>query len=220
MKHVSAGDPIRCSQCSIGTASGLGQGQFCPFIDRDRNAGEMLFVEGEPAEYVWFVKRGTIALMRESGDASEGRVRALRVAGTFVGLEAIVSGMYWDTARAVSDVTVCGATRDAMDHWLGPHGTPSRTALEITLRSMSADASRPGANAASSLARVASWLRDEVPGGATAALPRKLIAELLGMRAETLSRTLAQLIERGAIDATRTELTVLDRALLDQLARE
>jgi hypothetical protein len=40
------------------------------------------------------------------------------------------------------------------------------------------------------------------------------------MRAETLSRTLAQLIERGAIDATRTELTVLDRALLDQLARE
>ncbi len=208
-----------CATCAVGQASGVGAGAFCPFVDRHRRAGELLYLEGEPATHVWLVKEGTVVLRKEGGDAqAEGRVRAVRFAGTFVGLEALVSETYVDSARAATDVVVCGATKQGIDQWLGPRGTPARTALEVTLRATCADRVRsapPDGNAAT---RVAAWLRDEGPRSGTAQLQRRLIADLLGMRPETFSRALATLSKRGAIEVTRTTLRIADEAVLADAA--
>ena len=206
-----------CAQCEVGVASGIGQGQFCPFVDRRRSAGELLYLEGERADHIWFIKHGTVVLYRESGDKdAEGRAHAVRFNGTFIGLEALVSDHYADSARASSDVVICGATRDGMDAWIGPKGSPARTALEITLRSQAADNSRRAPHG-STVRRVATWLLHEGPRGATAALPRKLVADLLGMRPETFSRALAVLTKKGAISTTRTTLSILDDDKLCEL---
>ena len=207
-----------CAQCEVGVASGIGKGQFCPFVDRRRRAGELIYLEGERADRVWFIKHGTVVLYRESGNKeAEGRAHAVRFHGTFIGLEALVSNHYADSARASSDVVICGATREGMDQWLGPKGTPSRTALEISLRAQAADNNRRAPHG-STVRRVAAWLLHEGPRGDTASLPRKLVADLLGMRPETFSRALAVLSKDGAISTTRTTLTILDDDKLVELS--
>lgn len=208
-KRVEPG--INCADCAVGLASGLGRGSFCPFVDRQRQAGELLYVEGDTAEHVWFVKRGTVVLYREAGDGqAEGRARAVRFPGSFVGLEALVSSCYIDTARAESDVVICGATREGMDAWLGPRGTPARTALELSLRTACNDLLRRAAPDGNAVKRVAGWLYDEGPRGSMLMLPRRVVADLLGMRPETLSRALAELTKRGALRSTRTTLQIVN----------
>lgn len=144
----------------------------------------------------------------------EPRARAIRFAGSFVGLEALISATYDDAAVAATEVSLCGATRDGIDVWLGARGTPARTALEITLRASGADRPRESTGDGSAVARLARWLLEEGPRGVTVGVPRHIVAELLGMRAETLSRALADLERRGAVAATRTTLRILDDAAL------
>ncbi|HUH00438.1 MAG TPA: helix-turn-helix domain-containing protein, partial [Kofleriaceae bacterium] len=66
--------------------------------------------------------------------------------------------------------------------------------------------------------RVAAWLRDEGPTEMTLFLPRRIAADLLGMRPETLSRALGTLARRGAIRVSRQELWILDRTKLVECA--
>lgn len=209
-----------CAGCPVGAASGAGKGQFCPFVDRSRNAGEVLYLEGEAADYVWFVKSGTVVLHRANDDNhGAGPARAVRFGGSFIGLEALVEDTYRDTARTTTDVVLCGATRDGMDAWLGPEGTPARTALELTLRAERDSPPRTSAPSdGSALQRVARWLWTEGPRESRLNLPRHIVADLLGMRPETLSRSLTRLVERGAIDSRRTELRILDNGLLESIA--
>jgi CRP-like cAMP-binding protein len=210
---------VNCRNCEVGAASGVGGGQFCPFVDRSRRAGELIYVEGEPAEHVWFVKSGTVVLQRESyGHETEGHVRAVRFAGTFIGLEGLVNDVYVDTARASTAVVLCGATRRGMDAWLGPKGSPARTALEITLRANCADQVRRSATDGNATKRVAAWLCDEGPRATTATLPRRLVADLLGMRPETFSRALTRLSKVGAVVTTRTTVRIVDQDLLVRMA--
>jgi len=205
---------INCAQCSVGRASGLGAGAFCPFIDRNRRAGELLYLQGDTADHVWFVKRGTVVLSRLDRSSETERAHAVRLQGAFIGLEAVVNDRYLDTARAATDVVVCGATRDGIDAWLGPSGTPARTALEITLRTACGPELRHARTSGSAVERVAAWLADEGPRGVTLTLPRRVMAELLGMRPETFSRALGALSELGAIETTRTTLRITDNAAL------
>ena len=60
--------------------------------------------------------------------------------------------------------------------------------------------------------RVAAWLSDESRNASTLALPRRILADLLGMRPETFSRALTALADRGAILVTRTTLRIIDEA--------
>jgi CRP-like cAMP-binding protein len=208
---------LECSACEIGRASGLGRGQFCPFIERRLPAGTAVFSAGDAADHVWFVRAGTVVLSREVG-RGETRARAIRFAGSLVGLEALVSPVYADTATAATEVSLCGATSVGVDLWLGARGTPARTALEITLRASGADRPRESPGDGSAVARLARWLLDEGPRGVTLGVPRHVIADLLGMRAETLSRALGELARRGAIATTRTTLRIVDEERLADAA--
>jgi CRP-like cAMP-binding protein len=208
----SGWEPVRsCAECEVGIAAGVGRDRLCPFSDRKRPAGDLLFGEGEVASHVWFVKAGTVALYRHE------RVRAVRFPGTFVGLEALVSDTYIDSARAASAVTVCGLPRRAVDQWLGPAGTIPRTALEVWLGSECEDRLRRSSSDGTAVERLAAWLCEERPQAIMEVLPRKLIADLLGMRPETFSRALRTLAGRRLIRVQRYRLTVLDWKALQRI---
>jgi len=210
---------VLCAKCPVGVASSAGSGHFCPFVDRSRQSGELIFLEGEPANHVWFVKQGTIVLLRKGGENNaEGRVRAVRFPGSFIGLETLVSDRYIDSARATTDAILCGTTRAGVDAWLGTKGSPARTALELTLRAECVDLPRRAPPDGNAVERVAAWLCDEGPRGVTLTLPRRIVADLLGMRPETLSRAMAILAERGAIEVTRTKLRIVNPGVLAELA--
>lgn len=207
---------LECSDCAVGLASGVGCARACPFVERTLRAGDIVFSHGEAADRVWFVRGGTVVLARASDGADPGRLRAhaVRFPGSFVGLEVLVSPVYLDTATAATDVSLCGAERGGVDAWLGARGTPARTALEVTLRADALDRPREAPSDGSAVGRLARWLLHAVPSGASTGVPRNVIADLLGMRAETLSRALAELARRGAIELTRTTLRILDEGAL------
>jgi CRP-like cAMP-binding protein len=200
-----------CASCAIGQASGVGRGGACPFVVRRRQAGEHLFHQGDPAASVWYIRSGTIALLREL-PGGEG-VHAIRGAGALVGLEILVDGAYADSARALTDLSACGLPRAAVDVWLGDRSSPARVVLEQVLRGLAADAPRGAAPDGNATSRVARWILE---AGPAPAVPRRMVASMLGMVPETLSRALAQLRKDGAIVTTRRTITIRDRL---QLAR-
>lgn len=108
-----------CHGCPIGAVSGVGQGQFCPLIDRTYAQGEILYRKGDPATYIWFVKSGEVVL--DAGEnGSEDTHSQHKGPGSFVGLEAMVRNTYEATAKLAQTTTLCGATRAGFAQWLGP----------------------------------------------------------------------------------------------------
>ncbi len=164
----------------------------------------------------WFIKRGTVLLSRASAEGIE-RPRAVRGPGAFIGLEALVLSTYTDTARTTETSVLCGISRHDLDHWFGTTGSPARMALEQTLRVAAEEPVRAAGIDGSALQRVARWLLDEAE--AAPRVQRNVLASLLGMTPETLSRALGRLRDRGAIELTRQHLAVRDRAQLEASAR-
>jgi len=203
-----------CSSCPCGRAAGVPFGGRCPLVDRRRGRDELVCLEGEPASTVWFVKRGAVLLSR--GGVGADRPRAIRGPGAFVGLEALVRSTYADSARTSEPSVLCAITRDDVDRWFGPTGTPARMALEQTLRVAAEDPIRPAAVDGSASQRVARWLLDEADH--TPQVQRHVLAALLGMTPETLSRALARLRDDGAIELTRRLVEIRDRPRLERRA--
>jgi CRP-like cAMP-binding protein len=203
-----------CSSCPCGRAAGVPFGGRCPLVDRRRGRDELICLEGQPATTVWFVKRGAVLLSRGGADGVD-RTHAVRGPGAFVGLEALVRGTYADTARASEPSVLCGIARGDLDRWFGPAGTPARMALEQTLHVAAEEPLRPAAVDGSAPQRVARWLLDEADRAPR--VQRHVLASLLGMTPETLSRALARLRDEGAIELTRQLVAIRDRARLERL---
>jgi len=193
-----------CASCAIGKACGVGHGPLCPFVTRHRRAGEHLQRQGEAATSVSFIKSGAVALLRELPGGET--LRAVRGGGALIGLEILLGDRYLDSARALTDVTVCELSRAGLDAFLG-QAAAARAVLEQAVRGL-VDAPRGAGPDGNATCRVARWILD---GGAAATVPRQMAASLLGMVPETLSRALAELRRRGAIDASRRSIAIRDR---------
>lgn len=117
---ITAGEfeSVTTHDCPLGRTSCADGSQFCPFVVRRYGEGELLCLIDEPAEYVWFVREGIIALDRSRDPRHEIRADALRRPGSFIGLESLVVERYLRSARTVSHATLCGATRQGFNRWL------------------------------------------------------------------------------------------------------
>ena len=200
-----------CTECPVGRASGTCEGLPCAFVDRMRLPGESLYLEGEAADRVWFIKSGSVGLFREAGERhGEGIAWTVRGPGALLGLECLVRKNHVDSARALSRVTVCILSAEEALQWLRRRNEAARTALELVIGAGCYDAPRPTSSDGTAVERVARWLIDESPRRNGGRLPRGVVAQLLGMLPETLSRALAELKRRGAIELTRRKITVRD----------
>lgn len=210
-----------CTHCAVGAAAGLGRGGRCPLADRRRAAGTVLYAAGQRADRVWFVKRGAVLLSREATtDGSNGVAWAVRRSGVFVGIEGLTRTYYVDTAQALTDVILCSAEIEHFDAWLGPSGSAARVVLQLVLQAQSEDAPRGASCDGPAVQRTAQWILGHGAETETSVLPRQHAAQMLGMCPETFSRALTGLARRGAITRTRQRLRVLDRELLEQIARD
>lgn len=173
-------------------------------------AGTWLYAEGDAVGAIGFLTRGTVALSRRADDQGGRRVAwALRRPGALLGAEGLVRSTYLDSARAMTEVGYCSAPRDELQAWVDSSGVAARALLDLALLGPALDSPRRASSEGSAVKRVAQWLLDEGPALAEG-VPRKVIAELLGMLPETLSRALATLAARGAIVSTRRSIRVLD----------
>lgn len=198
--------PIPCQQCPIGFAAGEGHGGRCPMVGKSHRAGTWIYTQGESAEGLWFVKHGTVVLRRDSSsDGGLGTARVIRREGSLIGAEALVQGTYTDSARAVTDVVLCRASKASIRAWMENTSGAPMALLNLTIRAQAEES--PVDHREDATARVARWVLREAALNDT---PRVLVADLLGMLPETLSRTLAMLMKRGLIETTRQSVRVLD----------
>jgi CRP-like cAMP-binding protein len=114
--HVAI-EPIACHKCRLGQLSGLGQGQFCPFVMRKYEPGDIVCLAGNAADHVWYVKSGIVGLTRARDMDRNGHVEAICLPASFIGLECLVGDRFLRTARAISRAILCCATREGFQRW-------------------------------------------------------------------------------------------------------
>ncbi|MCU0697876.1 MAG: Crp/Fnr family transcriptional regulator [Myxococcaceae bacterium] len=207
-------EPVaRCSECVV---QGAGR---CPFTTRTVQAGERLWMQGDVPREVLFVKDGLVSLSttEPTGEESLSAVRGPR---SLLGTEALSSRPANASAEALTDVTVCASAPTSIQQWVGP-ATPASALVGLLVDEHARHTRDANLRTGPSLSRLARFLVEFsklVEGGRKAPFSKQHVARILGMRAETLSRSLRQLVDAGIIESGR-QVRVRDPARLAAIAR-
>ena len=205
-----------CNVCSLGIAS---QGR-CRLTATTRESGATICAQGERPRTVFFVKEGFVALSAVSPRGSE-LLLTLRGPSSLLCTEALQGEPSPFEVRALSRVKVCGISGDAMSQWIGPEKSAARVVLDLFLTEARQQRDEVNWRQGDCLARVARFALAHARFLADRpnAVRKQVVARLLGMRPETLSRCLTRLEREGVVDASRG-VRVLDQRRLAAIATE
>ncbi len=206
-----------CSSCSLGIASGPGRCKFTPLA---REAGATLCAQGERPRTVYFVKEGFVSLSAVSPRGAE-TVLTLRGPTALLCAEALHGEPSPYEVRALSPVKLCGIGAEAMNQWVGPDRGPARAVLDLVLLESRLQRDEVNYRQGDCLSRVARFTLAHARFLADRpnAVRKQVVARLLGMRPETLSRCLTRLERDGVVDASRG-VRVIDARRLAVIAME
>ncbi len=166
-----------------------------------------IFNEGDDAEYSYKVVSGAVRLSKMMSNGRR-QVAEFALPGDFIGLNWL--NEHAMTAEALSDVTLICYSRGRLDR-LSDENQEIRAELFSTLRHdlWAAQNHLVLLGRQSALERVACFLLDMMARGKNAdkgtiplPMPRRDIADYLGLTIETVCRMLTRLKQRGAIDIT------------------
>ncbi len=205
-----------CQACTLGIAS---QGR-CRLTPTSRESGATLCAQGERPRTVYFIKEGFVALSAVSPRGTE-LVLTLRGPTSLLCTEALHSDPSPFEVRALSRVKLCGISGDAMSQWIGPEKSPARVVLDLLLAESRMQRDEVNWRQGDCLSRVARFALAHARFLADRpnAVRKQVVARLLGMRPETLSRCLTRLERDGVLDASRG-VRVLDARRLAAIALE
>jgi CRP-like cAMP-binding protein len=185
--------------------------------------GAVLYESGEASRHAYFPLDSVVALMHllASGASTE-----ISLVGN-QGLLGITSCMGGDSAPRQAVVIGAGfayrlPTRRLKDEF-NRHGEFLRVLLRYTQSLMTQIAQTVVCNRHHTVdKRLCTWLLsalDRLPGDRLT-VTQELIAEMLGVRRETVTEAANELRRRGVIEYSRGHITVLDRRQLEQLSCE
>jgi CRP/FNR family cyclic AMP-dependent transcriptional regulator len=152
---------------------------------------------------VYFVKAGLVSLSFASAAGSELAL-VVRGPGSLLCMEAIRGHSSQYEARALSRVRLCSLPAEEMRRWIGPARSPAQAVLGVLLEESQAQRAEVNYREGSCLLRVARFALSHAAFLAERpdAVRKQVLARMLGMRPETLSRCLTRLERAGAIDAS------------------
>lgn len=192
--------------------------------------GEVLFREGDPADHLLVVTRGRVKVFKVT---PAGRHLILEIFGPGdpVGAVAVYEERpYPAEAEALEEAEAVAVPSDALFHLLDSHPSLVRGLLtamthrlvELTIRL----SELTGGKVESRVARLFLKLADDLgrPAGDGTFIPlslsRQELADLIGTTIETCIRIMSRWGKNGVVRTEDDGFTVIDRATLQELARE
>jgi CRP-like cAMP-binding protein len=181
-------------------------------MGRSGGTARVLFSAGDRLAHVWRVEAGAVVLYRPAigGPPARPRAVAVRRAGELVGVEGLPGGRHLRTAVALDGAEL---SRAGAGEFLASCGRGEVLSLAGSLAAPVLSETDGTAEQ-----RAAAWLLDADGDDALLSLPLRVVADLVGIAGETLSRTLRSLAAAGAVDLSqsrRSRLAVLDRRALE-----
>ncbi len=205
-----------CTACALGIASG----GRCRLSPASREAGATICAQGERPRTIYFVKEGFVSLSAVSPRGAE-LLLSLRGPSSLLCTEALQNETSAFEVRALSRVKVCGIGGEAMAQWIGPEKSAARVVLELLLTEARQQRDEVNWRQGDCLSRVARFALAHARFLADRpnAVRKQVVARLLAMRPETLSRCLTRLEKDGVLDASRG-VRVLDHRRLAAIAMD
>jgi CRP/FNR family transcriptional regulator len=176
--------------------------------------GRVAFHEGQPAEFLWVLRRGEVRLVKSSPNGRVTTLELLRAGEIFGALDPAGAALYPATAEAVTDAAA----------WCIPRRTVARLLLErpeLALEILAVVAARLRA----AHERLRSFAHDPVPARLARALlaasrdgeariTRRALAEVSGTTVETAIRVLRRFEREGWIRGEVGLVHVIDAPAL------
>lgn len=200
---------------------GAAADRFAPAPQQDvaLRRGAALYQFNEPFQNLFSVRSGALKSYRIIGDGEE-RVLAFHLPGDFIGMEAIGHGRYYSSVVALEDTRVCAIPYDELQAVCEQLPDLHTAMVRMMCRTLgTGKASLTSIAKYSAEERVLGVLTDirtrldpENGFGGAFRLPmtRADIGNYLGLTAETVSRMLLRLRERGVIAVSGRTVEILD----------
>lgn len=184
-----------CRVCPL-SAAGAGR---CPFTPTQLPASAVVCNQGDAHPTVYFIREGTVALCTVDADGAESGL-AIRGPRSLLGFESLSGAPSPFEIRAISALRLCSMSAKALGRWMGPERSPAQSVLELLLTELARRQEDMSWRRGDSMSRVARFvLASGLKASGAKALQKQMVARVLGMRPETLSRCLGKLAERGLI---------------------
>ena len=178
---------------------------------------EALFAEGDKAEAFYFLLAGAMRLYRLSRDGDEKVIEIIVPGQTFAEAAVFLGGRYPVSAAAVSDARLVEIPlRDFTRILKDNSGMALRMLAGLSMRLHQLINDVQALTLETAGQRVASYLLEQCPpesnsGDVHIPVHKNVMASRLGVKAETFSRVLASLRDRGLISVAGTDIHVADR---------
>lgn len=198
------------------------------FREQGFQAGEVVYLMGEPATRFYVVAAGQVKLMRHSLGGQDVLLEILTSGDFFGSLAALGNEVYADTAEAQTAVCVLGISAADFRTLLERYPPVSLAVLDVVsarLRAAREMVRRLSAQSveqrlAYTLLQLADKLGEEQEEGTLIQMPlsRADLAGMVGTTVETASRLMSQFQKDGLINSGRRWVAVADRERLAAVA--
>ena len=177
--------------------------------------GAALFREGERADGMHVVLRGVVKVVRFAPDGRETVLHLVRKGNTIGEAAMFQRGTFPASAVAVDDVETLYVSAEALFALVTENP-------ELALRMLAHKLAVQGQGGAAG--RLATYLlhRRQIGGADVIRLgvSREVLANLLGLARETLSRQLSRFVEAGLVELKGKDIAIRDAAALREIASE
>lgn len=217
-----------CVLCDARLNSNISSDQVCEILGMlnriPYGAREIIFREGEPSTHLFIIREGQIKLTTSNANGRD-QIIGLGTAGHVIGFDTVEDDIYTYTAETIAPVIACKIRHKDMLRVLEQNPSVAMRIVEILNEELSQAKNLIrvlGHNG--SVERVATFILSLIPRRGTVPqeilfpLSREEMAEMIGLRIESVSRVMADLQRKKVIEAPRGYIRILDVKQLHALS--
>jgi CRP/FNR family transcriptional regulator, cyclic AMP receptor protein len=193
------------------------------FFEKTVQRGEMIFLEGESADTLFFLVSGIVKLFKTSTQGKEQIISLARPREVLNDISIFDSGPNPMSAQAMSTVNLYCIKRDRLESTLRLHPQVSTRIIQVlAARTRQLIALVEDLSFKHVIGRVAKILLEHTSDGAGSGqrLTQQEMAAMAGTAREVVARSLKAMEERGLIRLERHRIVITDKDALQEMINQ